>query len=107
MSQIQINDLTFTYENSYTPVFDHVSLQLDTNWKIGFTGRNGRGKTTFCKLLAGEYPYSGTISASIQFDYFPFPVREPYTLALDLLEELAPQAQQWQLRKEPDAIGGT
>lgn len=100
MSQIQINDLTFTYENSYTPVFDHISLQLDTNWKIGFTGRNGRGKTTFCKLLAGEYPYSGTISASIQFDYFPFPVREPYTLALDLLEELAPQAQQWQLRKE-------
>ena len=39
MSQIQINDLTFTYENSYTPVFEHVSLQLDTNWKLGFTGR--------------------------------------------------------------------
>lgn len=100
MSQIQINDLTFTYENSYTPVFEHISLQLDTNWKLGFIGRNGRGKTTFCKLLTGEYSYSGTISAPVQFDYFPFPVPEPYRLVLDLLEELAPQAQQWQFRKE-------
>ena len=85
MSQIQINDLTFTYENSYTPAFEYVSLQLDTNWKLGFTGRNGRGKTTFCKLLTGKYSYSGTISAPVQFDYFPFPVPEPYRLVLDLL----------------------
>ncbi len=100
MSQIKITNLTFTYENSYTPVFEQVSLQLDTNWKLGFTGRNGRGKTTFCKLLTGQYPYSGTISAQVPFDYFPFAVNEPYQLTLDLLEELAPQAELWQLRKE-------
>lgn len=100
MSQIKITNLTFTYENSYTPVFEQVSLQLDTNWKLGFTGRNGRGKTTFCKLLTGQYPYSGTISAQVPFDYFPFAVTEPYQLTLDLLEELAPQAELWQLRKE-------
>ena len=51
MSQIKISNLSFTYEGSYIPVFEHVSLQLDSNWKLGFTGRNGRGKTTFLKLL--------------------------------------------------------
>ena len=100
MSQIKITNLTFTHEGSYTPVFEHVSLQLDTNWKLGFTGRNGRGKTTFLKLLTGEYSYSGTISAQVQFDYFPFPIEEPYTMVLDLLEELAPDAELWQIRKE-------
>lgn len=100
MSQIKINKLSFTHENSYTPVFEQISLQLDTNWKLGFTGRNGRGKTTFLKLLAGEYTYSGTISTSVQFDYFPFSVEHPDWLVLDLLEELAPQAEQWQIRKE-------
>ena len=100
MSQIKITNLTFTHEGSYTPVFEHVSLQLDTNWKLGFTGRNGRGKTTFLKLLTGEYAYSGTISAQVQFDYFPFPIEEPYTMVLDLLEELAPDAELWQIRKE-------
>ncbi len=100
MSQIKINQLSFTHENSYTPVFEQVSLQLDTNWKLGFTGRNGRGKTTFLKLLTGKYTYSGTISASVQFDYFPFSVEHPDWLVLDLLEELAPQAEQWQIRKE-------
>ncbi len=100
MSQIKITNLTFTHEGSYTPVFEDVSLQLDTNWKLGFTGRNGRGKTTFLKLLAGAYPYNGSISATVTFDYFPFSVEEPYTLVLDLLEELAPTAEQWQIRKE-------
>ena len=100
MSQIKISNLSFTYEGSYIPVFEHVSLQLDSNWKLGFTGRNGRGKTTFLKLLAGEYVYTGSISASIQFSYFPFTITEPYTLVLELLEELAPAAEQWQIRKE-------
>ena len=100
MSQIKISNLSFTHEGSYIPVFEHVSLQLDSNWKVGFTGRNGRGKTTFLKLLAGEYVYTGSISASIQFSYFPFTIIEPYTLVLELLEELAPAAEQWQIRKE-------
>ena len=51
MSLIQISHLTFGYDGSYDLIFDDVSLQLDTNWKLGFTGRNGRGKTTFLKLL--------------------------------------------------------
>ena len=55
MSMIQISDLTFSYDTSFDYIFEHVSFQIDTDWKLGFTGRNGRGKTTFLKLLMGEY----------------------------------------------------
>ena len=51
MSLIQINQLSFTYEGSFDPVFENVTFQIDTDWKLGFIGRNGKGKTTFLKLL--------------------------------------------------------
>ena len=72
MSQIIIQHLDFTYEGDHTPVFQDLNLQLDTSWKLGLVGRNGRGKTTFLKLLMGEYSYEGSITASTAFDYFPF-----------------------------------
>ena len=55
MSQIRVTDLTFCYEGSYDNIFENVSFQIDTDWKLGFIGRNGRGKTTFLNLLLGRY----------------------------------------------------
>ena len=72
MSQINVNNLTFYYEGSYDNIFENVSFQLNTDWKLGFIGRNGKGKTTFLNLLMGKYEYKGKISASVMFDYFPF-----------------------------------
>jgi len=72
MPQIKVEGLTFAYPGSYDNIFEDVSFQLDTDWKLGFVGRNGRGKTTLLKLLLGEYPYVGSISASVPFAYFPF-----------------------------------
>ena len=77
MSLIQVSHLGFTYEGSYDPIFDDVTFQIDTDWKIGFIGRNGKGKTTFLKLLLNEYEYTGTITASTDFEYYPFPVSDP------------------------------
>ena len=54
MSLIRVDDLTFAYPGSYDNVYDHVSFQFDTDWKLGFLGRNGRGKTTFLRLLMGQ-----------------------------------------------------
>ncbi len=70
MSIIQVEDLTFSYPSSYDTIFEHVSFQIDTDWKLGFVGRNGRGKTTFLSLLLGKYEYQGHIRSSVQFDYF-------------------------------------
>ena len=47
MSLINVNNLSFAYEGSLNKVFEHVSFQIDTNWKLGLIGRNGKGKTTF------------------------------------------------------------
>lgn len=72
MSLISVNNLTFGYETSYENIFENTSFEIDTDWKLGFIGRNGRGKTTFLKLLMGKNKYSGTITTSTKFDYFPF-----------------------------------
>lgn len=74
MSLIEINNLTFGYDGSFENVFTNASFSLDTDWKLGFTGRNGRGKTTLLKLLMGEYEYKGSITSSVHFDYFPYDV---------------------------------
>lgn len=74
MALIDISRLSFTYEGSYDPVFQDLSLQLDTNWRLGLIGRNGRGKTTLLRLLMGQEIYRGTISSPVAFDYFPFSV---------------------------------
>ena len=104
MSLIQVSNLTFAYEGSYDNIFDSVSFQLDTNWRLGFTGRNGRGKTTFLNLLLGKYPYQGSISASVKFSYFPYPVENTEVFAIDVVEEIYPEYQYWQLSREMNIL---
>ena len=104
MSLIQVTDLSFTYPGSFDPVFEHCSFQLDTDWKLGFTGRNGRGKTTFLRLLMNEYEYLGSISKSVECDYFPFPVAQPSLPAREVLEQLHPELEEWRLLREMAAL---
>ena len=99
MSQIRVNDLTFHYEGSYDNIFEHTSFSIDTSWKLGFVGRNGRGKTTFLKLLLGEHDYEGTISSSVVFDYFPFPVADA-SLTTERVFASISGAPRWRLEKE-------
>ena len=100
MSVITVNHVTFYYEGSAESVFEDVSFQLDTDWKLGFIGRNGKGKTTFLKLLMGAYEYRGTISASTIFDYFPFEVLHPEHTTLQVVEETAPDVEFWTVCRE-------
>ncbi len=76
MAQIQVSDLTFSYEGSPDEVFENASFVIDTDWKLGLIGRNGKGKTTLLNLLMGRYEYKGSISTSMRFDYFPYHVSE-------------------------------
>lgn len=100
MSLIQVSNLTFAYDGSYEPIFENVSFQIDTNWKLGFTGRNGRGKTTFLNLLLGKYAYLGSISSSVEFSYFPYPVPEKNVLAINAVETMHPDYEYWRLARE-------
>jgi len=100
MANINISNLTFAYDGSYDNVFENVSFQIDTEWKLGFIGRNGRGKTTFLRLLMGMHEYSGTISSSVSFDYFPFETADKTQLTLDIIESVTPDVQRWQINRE-------
>ncbi|MBP6887813.1 MAG: ABC-F type ribosomal protection protein [Oscillospiraceae bacterium] len=99
MSLIDISNLTFAHEGGDN-LFENVSFQIDTDWKLGFTGRNGRGKTTFLNLLLGKYPYQGGISASVEFEYFPFEVADKSKDTLDVLKEIDGGLPQWALLRE-------
>ncbi len=100
MSLICVSDLSFTYEGSYEPIFENVSFQIDTDWKLGFTGRNGRGKTTFLHLLKGDYEYNGSITTNVDFDYFPFPILNQEIDTLEIILERMPEIEFWRLKKE-------
>lgn len=100
MSQIKIMNLTFAYDGSYDNVFENVSFVIDTDWKLGFTGRNGRGKTTFLNLLLGKFEYSGKIISKVDFEYFPFEVQNSSRNTIDIVEEIIPNYEYWQLTKE-------
>ena len=100
MSLINVNKLTFGYEGSLNNVFEDVSFNIDTDWKLGLIGRNGKGKTTFLKLLLGKYEYKGTISKNVEFDYFPFEVKDKEQMSIDIVHEIAPNVEDWEIIKE-------
>ena len=100
MSIISVKNLTFRYDGSLENVFENVSFNIDTDWKLGLIGRNGKGKTTFLKLLLGEYEYKGTITKSVEFDYFPFEVKDKERMSIEIVNEIAPSVEDWQIIKE-------
>ncbi|WP_404349596.1 Lsa family ABC-F type ribosomal protection protein [Sutcliffiella horikoshii] len=100
MSMIQVQQLSFSYPSSFDPIFEDVSFQIDTDWKLGFIGRNGRGKTTFFNLLLGKFEYSGKISSAVEFNYFPYPVQDKSKNTHEVLEEICPQAEDWEFLRE-------
>lgn len=61
MALLQISHLTFGYEGSCDNVFEDLSVSLDTRWRLGLVGRNGRGKTTLLNLLRGRLPATGGV----------------------------------------------
>ncbi len=105
MAVIKIEDLTFSYPSGTENVFEHVSFQLDTDWKLGFIGRNGRGKTTLLKLLAGEYPYRGKIVSSVSFRYFPYPVKDKGKNTEEVLADVSPDVEEWRRLRELSLLG--
>lgn len=100
MSMIKVENLTFSYPTSYDNIFENASFQIDTDWKLGFVGRNGRGKTTLLRLLMGEYEYSGSIESPVRFDYFPYPVADKSLPTGEVLQQVCPDAEEWELLRE-------
>lgn len=105
MTIIKIQNLTFSYPGTYENIFENLQLTLDSDWKLGFTGRNGRGKTTFLKLLMGNLDYKGLISTKVIFDYFPFDVEETKEYTYEIIDKIVAAYEHWELVKEMNLLG--
>lgn len=107
MARIGVNNLTFYYEGSFDNIFEDVSFSIDTDWKLGFVGRNGKGKTTFLNLLLGKYEYKGSISTNTAFDYFPYQIKEEdmERPAAEFVDELKAGVEQWRIFCELNKLG--
>ena len=95
--QVSIRDLSFTYDGSYTPVFEHVSFNFETSWRLGLIGRNGKGKTTLLRLLMGEMKPQGRIDMPLTPVYFPYPVADASAITREVMLSAAPDAEEWML----------
>lgn len=106
MAQVNVSNLTFCYEGSCDNVFEQVSFSIDTDWKLGLIGRNGKGKTTFLNLLRGKYEYDGSITSPVLFDYFPYPVGDGAAGkdAADVVWDWQPEYVLWKVCRELELL---
>ncbi|MBR3644614.1 MAG: ABC-F family ATP-binding cassette domain-containing protein [Parasporobacterium sp.] len=107
MAQVRVSDLTFSYEGSADTVLENVSFNIDTDWKLGLIGRNGKGKTTLLRLFMGQYVHQGSITAGTRFDYFPYTVNDGDLLktADELISVWKPQVASWEVLLQMNLIG--
>ena len=99
MSTIKITKLSFRYEDSSDNIFNDLNLNLDSSWKLGLVGRNGRGKTTFLNLLRGKMKGLGQIQSKLSFSYFPVEINNPDNITLYELQDQT-SFEQWKLERE-------
>lgn len=105
MGMIKIENVTFQYDGMLTPIFANLNLNIDQHWRMGLIGRNGRGKTTFLRLLLGQLQFTGQIQTNLTFKYFPEPVPDATQMTSDILLRQAQLADSelWRIQSElPD-----
>lgn len=105
MSIISVNNLTYYYDGCDEAVYENVSFTLDTMWKTGLIGRNGRGKTTLLKLLTGELENGGAVSTKAEFLYFPFDVEDKGMAGSELIGVICPGVEEWEVIRELSYMG--
>ena len=102
-----IQNLTYTYDGSPDPVFENLTARLDTSWRLGLTGRNGRGKTTLLRLLCGELDAGGKIHMPLKAVYFPFPVTDASLQTMEVMRQAAPDTEDWRFLCEWNQLFGS
>ena len=100
MSMIKVSNLTFNYDTHPDNIFEDVSFIIDTDWKLGFIGRNGKGKTTFLNLLLGKFEYNGSIISDVDFDYFPFEVPNKNFTSYEIAKSHFNDYEEWKFERE-------
>jgi ATP-binding cassette subfamily F protein 3 len=62
----EIDDLSFSFSEEGPPIIDGLHMAIKKNDRIAVIGKNGKGKTTLLKLIAGELsPRQGTVRPNL------------------------------------------
>ncbi len=102
MTAIQITHLSYTYPSQAEAIFTDLSLDLDSSWKLALVGRNGRGKTTFLRLLAGQLGTQRAVKSPLTFTYYPTFLPKDEPAYFSLMDEAAFEL--WRLEKEMNRL---
>jgi ATP-binding cassette subfamily F protein 3 len=68
---LEVTDLVKSYDEKL--ILDKVSLMMERGERIGFVGKNGEGKTTLSKIIAGVEKYQGgnfKLGYNIELGYY-------------------------------------
>ena len=109
MAQISLLNVDFAYDGSQENVFENFNISFDTNWRLGLIARNGRGKTTLLKLLAGELkPLKGSVHCPSAITPVMFP---PVLKSLTgdttgmVIAHAMPELEEWRFLRELSLLG--
>lgn len=101
MPRISFRSVTYQYPSSAEPVFSGLTLTVDTNWKTGLVGRNGRGKSTLLALINGSLePNRGAIDHPGPAALFPFPVTDQSLPVIELIRMQIAPFREWEMAME-------
>ena len=84
MYEIEISDLSFTYENRTDPALDKVNLAIENRDFLLLAGASGSGKSTLIKCINGLIPhrYVGEYSGDVKVRSQPVPDSQFLQLSL-------------------------
>ena len=99
MTKIEIKNLTFGYVANEI-IFENLNLILDSQWKIGLLGRNGRGKTTLLKLLSRKLDFKGEIITDMSFTYFPIDIENQHDSLQSIIDNQFFNIESWKIIRE-------
>lgn len=116
MGLIAVKDVTVRFTDP--PLLDKVSFHLEENERIGLMGRNGTGKSTLMKMLAGEIiPEAGTISRKpgLRVAYLPqevptilegrvFDIVDSGHQSMDIVHNAINADEEWKRHQQVDRI---
>jgi energy-coupling factor transporter ATP-binding protein EcfA2 len=70
MAIVNLNDVTYKYPLTDTPVLQSISLQMEEGEFVAVVGPNGAGKSTLCYTIAGFVPhfFKGELNGTVVVD---------------------------------------
>ncbi|MHB1049263.1 MAG: ribosomal protection-like ABC-F family protein [Bacteroidota bacterium] len=108
MPFISLNSVLFQYHSSAEPVFTNLNLTIETQWKSGVVGRNGRGKSTLLALIHGTLePIRGSMERPGRIALFPLPVHDTSLSVIEQIKIQIAPFRRWEKEMEQLLRGGT